>query len=732
MAMAMKQHDLEQLVARLGRENVLTSEADLLVYSTDIGAPPALIDLLVKRKADAVARCKSIEDVMTVVGFCNRRRIPITPRAAATSALGGAVPKRAGVVVDMTGLRKEAVIDEANLTVTADAGMVVADLQAKLNEVGLELPCYPTSALSATIGGFVAMDGHGIGSTANGNIGKHVLDIEGVEPNGEPFRARDAETRAFYLGLGGSTGIITKVTLRVQEAKKDRPILATFSRLRHMQAFLDEATATFQVKHAMFHNGDFYQLRGEALKARKNPLAGKFGVTLCFAEADANTHREAVERMADRHQGAVEDDKLADEEWSERFFPIRAKRLGPSLVAGESFVPLARVRDYLRLLEQKTDVQDLAVEGHVTDDGRVYFFIYTLDDERRPTYPLGWGTSAWIVSLAKRMGGSAYHPGVWLQWEAKSVFGKLRYQKLKNLKKQSDPRQIMNPGMVFPLPAPLPEFVWKMPVLAPTPAPSLGFQLAAGNPMLQRPKLAAMGMVRRYQRHKTLGVHAAEVAGDMARGDGALGVHSELIWGCDLPSLQAIPNPGDLPMSQTVRGKMVLAKAFAQGKITDPWSLKPILDVADPTEEEGAVTKEYPEVLQVLDSFRRAVANEGVELDVKAVEIVEEVVEETADAGGKSSGLDIEAIKEQAKNTPEAEKAWVIAADCVVCNGCESACPTDAAIVTDIARVDRDLCIADGACFDACPTGAIRPGEEDQSTSAGWPEGSRLAGKFGV
>ena len=128
MAMAMKQHDLEQLVARLGRENVLTSEADLLVYSTDIGAPPALIDLLVKRKADAVARCKSIEDVMTVVGFCNRRRIPITPRAAATSALGGAVPKRAGVVVDMTGLRKEAVIDEANLTVTADAGMVVACL----------------------------------------------------------------------------------------------------------------------------------------------------------------------------------------------------------------------------------------------------------------------------------------------------------------------------------------------------------------------------------------------------------------------------------------------------------------------------------------------------------------------------------------------------------------------------------------------------------------------------
>jgi ferredoxin len=46
--------------------------------------------------------------------------------------------------------------------------------------------------------------------------------------------------------------------------------------------------------------------------------------------------------------------------------------------------------------------------------------------------------------------------------------------------------------------------------------------------------------------------------------------------------------------------------------------------------------------------------------------------------------------------------------------------------------VDRDLCIADGACFDACPTGAIRPGLEDTGKSAGWPAGSRLAGKFGI
>ncbi len=95
--------------------------------------------------------------------------------------------------------------------------------------------------------------------------------------------------------------------------------------------------------------------------------------------------------------------------------------------------------------------------------------------------------------------------------------------------------------------------------------------------------------------------------------------------------------------------------------------------------------------------------------------------------------MDQEAVKAWVKdNVTEDKKAWVLAADCIVCNGCDAACPTGAAVTTDIARVDRDLCIADGACFDACPTDAIRPGVEDEEQTAGWPEGSRRAGEIGI
>lgn len=106
---------------------------------------------------------------------------------------------------------------------------------------------------------------------------------------------------------------------------------------------------------------------------------------------------------------------------------------------------------------------------------------------------------------------------------------------------------------------------------------------------------------------------------------------------------------------------------------------------------------------------------------------------EAASAEYTGDPNDADAVKAWVKqNVPEEKKAWVVAADCIVCNGCEAACPTGAAVVTDMAKVDRDLCIADGACFDACPTDAIRPGVEDEATSAGWPEGSRRHGEFGV
>src|ERR1051325_6108173 len=118
-----------------------------------------------------------------------------------------------------------------------------------------------------------------------------------------------------------------------------------------------------------------YEHRGHAhhTGAKKNPFAGKHAVLLVFKEAALAAAKTDLERLVARVGGEMADDKLAADEWAARFYPIRAKRLGPSLVAGETFVPVARLAAYIKDLYAKVAVKELSIEAHVTDDGRAYF-----------------------------------------------------------------------------------------------------------------------------------------------------------------------------------------------------------------------------------------------------------------------------------------------------------------------------------------------------------------------
>ena len=76
-------------------------------------------------------------------------------------------------------------------------------------------------------------------------------------------------------------------------------------------------------------------------------------------------------------------------------------------------------------------------------------------------------------------------------------------------------------------------------------------------------------------------------------------------------------------------------------------------------------------------------------------------------------------ILKKASETPDDKKAWVVAVECITCSLCEQYCPTQAITIRDVAHIDRDLCVADGACVSPCPTGAIKIGVEDPKESSG-------------
>jgi alkyldihydroxyacetonephosphate synthase len=230
----MIQHELQGIV---GRENVFTSQADLVPYSVDYyWVPRILIDRgKLPPLPEMVVIPGSVEEVSEVVKLANNYHIPVTPWGGGSGSQGGTMPMYGGIVLDLKRLNKIVNIDSTSGTVTAQGGINGFDLESALNSEGWTLPHYPASVHSATLGGYLACRGSGTVSTKYGKAEDMVLSVQVVLPNGDIIRTLPVPNHAagpgilqLFVGAEGSYGILTEATMRIEklpEARRFRSFL---------------------------------------------------------------------------------------------------------------------------------------------------------------------------------------------------------------------------------------------------------------------------------------------------------------------------------------------------------------------------------------------------------------------------------------------------------------------------------------------------------------------------
>ncbi|MCK5152280.1 MAG: FAD-binding oxidoreductase, partial [Candidatus Thorarchaeota archaeon] len=186
-----KRKELQELADIVGEDYFSSEDYMRDLYSSDIAALPGLVNDLLKTKADAIAQPTTTEIVSNLLKFCSTIGIPIVPRGHGTSGYGGALPTRNGLIIEMTRMNEVYSIDKENMTVEVGAGIIWGNLLEVLEDEGLSVAAYPSSAPSSTVGGWVAAGGSGIGSTKYGGIKEQVVDIEVVLPDGRIIRTND-------------------------------------------------------------------------------------------------------------------------------------------------------------------------------------------------------------------------------------------------------------------------------------------------------------------------------------------------------------------------------------------------------------------------------------------------------------------------------------------------------------------------------------------------------------
>jgi len=456
---------LEQIKSIVGAEYVFTDEESFEKYGRDetekLHYSPAV-----------VVKPRKTEEIAALMQLANKHLIPVTPRGAGTGLTGGALPHLGGLVIAMERFNQILDIDERNLQVTTEPGVITEVLQNTVKEKGLFYPPDPASKGSCFIGGNISENSGGPKAVKYGVVKDYVLNLEVVLPTGEIIwtgsnvlkNATGYNLTQLIVGSEGTLGIVTKIVLRlIPHPKFDLLMLAPF----------DSLEKASEAVSAIFRAG-ITPSAMELMEIESIRLASKLCESTAITITDNLAAHLIIEVDGNDKDVLMKDmeaiaDVLSNFEVGELYFAddaqqktelwkIRRKANEASVAAGytieeDTVVPRAELPKLIK------GVKALAAEngfkvvsyGHA-GDGNLHIRI------NHPLYKKSYeneviqGILIKIFELVKSLGGtiSGEH-GIGLIQKSfmPVVFDPVTMELMKGIKKVFDPNHILNAGKIF-------------------------------------------------------------------------------------------------------------------------------------------------------------------------------------------------------------------------------------------------------------------------------------------
>jgi len=203
-------------LAKILPNSTFTNNEQLIKYSHDETEDISILP-------NVVLKPETVEEISAILKYCNEHNIPVTPSGARTGLSGGAIPLHGGVALSMEKFNNILSIDENNLQVTTEPGVITQVLQEAVKEKGLFYPPDPASKGSCFIGGNVSENSGGPKAVKYGVTSDYVLNLEVVLPTGEIIwtganvlkNATGYNLTQLMVGSEGTLGIITKIVLKL-------------------------------------------------------------------------------------------------------------------------------------------------------------------------------------------------------------------------------------------------------------------------------------------------------------------------------------------------------------------------------------------------------------------------------------------------------------------------------------------------------------------------------------
>ena len=428
---------------------------DSLSPSRAFGAADAF-----ERLADVVIRPGSTSEVAEVVRWANERRLPVIPYGGGTGVMGAVVPAHGGIVLDVKRMNRILSVDYDSLTVRAEAGAVLGDLETALSEYGLMIGHDPYSVPIATVAGTISTNGVGYRACAHGPMGEQVVGLEAVLPDGRVIETRDVPKYSsgpnlnhLFIGAEGTFGVITRATIRVYRIPESAQFATIgfdtfdegFRAASEMLAIgirpslLDLTEEDGDVTLHLLFEGFTEGVAAQAQRAE----------AVCDAAGGYSLGTELTEHYWEVRRDSAENYKLTalGQPRKVRWNRWRRRRGFDYLHLA---LPSSKVLDYKRQATEILDAQGIAVAEYAIWSRPELFSMLILPESGDPSEARQRlaRTVDRVLKLGQDMGGTmeyCHGVGVKLNHLLARELG-TSHDAIRQLKQTLDPNNIMNPG----------------------------------------------------------------------------------------------------------------------------------------------------------------------------------------------------------------------------------------------------------------------------------------------
>ncbi len=192
-----------------------------------------------KKFPEILVGVQSAEEVSKIMKYAYENNIPVTPRGAGTGLVGGAVAIHGGIMIDLSRMNKILELDENNLTLTVEPGVMLMEVTKMVEAHDLFYPPDPGEK-TATIGGNISTNAGGMRAVKYGVTRDYIRGLEVVLPNGEIMEmggktVKDSSGYSLLnlmIGSEGTLGVVTKAILKlIPKPKKMISLLVPFPNL---------------------------------------------------------------------------------------------------------------------------------------------------------------------------------------------------------------------------------------------------------------------------------------------------------------------------------------------------------------------------------------------------------------------------------------------------------------------------------------------------------------------